>query len=190
MDTFPTEKERMFSPPNNSYPQSLPNYWKNPETKEVLDLTQLSDDELNSIGWNGPIEMPPLEGTSKYTHDYEWNKENHCFDAIEVNQYEKEKRVDYGLFWTLLLRGIGEESTSGIAYQKIKNTSKQSLEVNTIVTEFIALLNDAKYGNAKINKIQETLVDIMQNISFTQEEYQEIQEIFVKSGMFSIYILQ
>lgn len=167
--------------PNGAYPQELPNYWKFSNGTIRTDLPDLSDNELKELGWHGPIQMPPTPGTSYSTHNYEWNSETLSFDAIEVNEYEKQRRVNYQRFWDKLI------NTS--AYVKIKETASQSLTTNTLVTEFIALLNDAKNNHANIGKIQESISNIFTNINFTKEELAEIQNIFIDSGMSAVYTL-
>jgi hypothetical protein len=180
MNIYQIESRGMYSPPNGNHPQALPDLWEEGGIIRT-DLPELTDEVLNSIGWKGPIQMPPLPGTSYYTHDYQWNKETREYDAIEVSEYDKQKRVDYQKFWDTLLR------TS--TYSTIKVASTQSLQTNTIVTEFIALITDAKRGQANIEKLQQSFIDIISNISFTSEEFSEIQEIFMQSGMFAIYTL-
>jgi hypothetical protein len=193
MDIFQIEARGMFSPPNGNHPQAIPDLWRSAPGEEVrTDLPSLSDEELNALGWKGPIQMPPFEGTSYFTHNYEWNKETREYDVTEVDEFEKRRRVNYQQFWDLLLDGVpgdNGESIGGIAYQKIKNVSMQSLEANTIGTEFIALLSDAKNSHANVEKIQEVLTQIIENIPFTVEELAEIQEIFILSGMFAVYTL-
>ena len=182
MDIFQIEARGMFSPPNGNHPQMIPDRWReNPGDEIRTDLPELTDEELNALGWKGPIQMPPTPGTSYYTHDYEWNTETREFDATEVDEFEKRNRVDYQNFWDDLIR------TS--AYSTIKASASQSLAVNTVATEFIALISDAKNSNANIEKIQEVLLDIMSNISFTAEELEEIETVFFESGMFAIYTL-
>jgi hypothetical protein len=182
MDIFEIEARGMFSPPNGNDPQVLPDFWRSAPGEEVrTDLPSLSDEELNAIGWKGPIQMPPLEGTSYFTHSYEWNKETREYDVTELDEFEKRKGVNYQQFWDGLI------DTS--AYTTIKATASQSLEVNTVATEFIALLSDAKNGRANVEKIQEVLLEIMQNIPFGETELGEIQEVFTKSGMFAVYTL-
>jgi hypothetical protein len=183
MDIFQIEARGMYSPPNGNFPQSLPDLWRPTLDEEIrTDLPELTDEQLNALGWKGPIQMPPTPGTSYYTHDYEWNTETRKFDAIEIDQSEKRNRVNYQVFWDSLL------NTS--AYGTIKATASQSLAVNTIATEFIALLSDAKNKYPNVEKIQEALTVIIENIPFTEEELSEIQEIFIKSGMFAVYTLQ
>jgi hypothetical protein len=182
MDIFEIEERGMFSPPNGNQPQSLPDLWSSAPGEEVrTDLPELTIEELNALGWKGPIEMPPLPGTSYFTHNYEWNSETREYDAIELNELEKRSKVLYQKFWDDLI------NTS--AYTTIKATASQSLEVNTVATEFIALLSDAKNNHANVEKIQEVLVEIMENIPFSEEELQEIQTVFTESGMFAVYTL-
>jgi hypothetical protein len=182
MDIFEIEARGMFSPPNGNDPQGLPDLWRPSPDEEVrTDLPYLSDEELNALGWKGPIQMPPLEGTSYYTHSYEWNKETREYDVTELDEFEKRRRVNYQQFWDGLI------NTS--AYATIKTTASQSLEVNTVATEFIALLSDAKNKHANVEKIQEILLEIMENIPFSETELGEIQEVFISSGMFAVYTL-
>ena len=182
MDIFQIEARGMFSPPNGNAPQTIPDRWRdNPGDEVRTDLSELTDAELNALGWKGPIQMPPTPGTSYYTHSYEWNTETREFDATELNEYEKRNRVEYQKFWDDLIQ------TS--AYSTIKASASQSLGINTIATEFIALISDAKNSHANVEKIQEALTDIMSNISFTAEELEEIETMFVESGMFSVYTL-
>ena len=192
---------KLYSPPSRNYPQELPDRWRFEDGTVRTDLQELSDVELEALGWHGPITMPEdIEDTSYYTHDYIWNRETLSFVVVEVDEYSKRKRVDYKKFWNSLVNGVSVESTDengeptfvttgGIAYQKIKDTAKVSLEANVIATEFIALLSDAKSGDANVEKIQEVLLEILSTISFTDEELAEIQKAFTVSGMFAIYTL-
>ena len=111
----------------------------------------------------------------------EAEKTNTIAQQISVEEYEKQKRVQYQQFWDKLL-------DTG-AYTTIKTASTQSLQANTLATEFIALMSDAKRGQANIIKIQEVLTDIISGIAFNAEELAEIQTAFTQSGMSVIYTL-
>jgi hypothetical protein len=93
----------------------------------------------------------------------------------------KRKRVDYRRFWNVLI--------DTAAYSTIKEEASQSLLANTLATEFIALISDAKNGEANVEKIQESLNQILLNIPFSDAELAEIQGIFEDSGMFAVYTL-
>lgn len=182
VDLAATEARGRYSPPNGNDPQTIPDLWRNAPGEPVrTDLPDLTNKQLNALGWKGPIAMPPLEGTSYFTHSYEWNTETREYDATELDEYEKRRRVNYQQFWDLLL--------DTDAYTTIKTASTQSLEANTLATEFIALMSDAKGGKANIEKIQQVLTEIVFGIAFTPEELGEIQEAFTQSGMFAVYTL-
>lgn len=179
-DISETENRGMFSPPTGGAPQEIPDYWRNsPDEEPRTDLPELTDEELNALGWKGPIAEVPLDN---YTQEKVWNTETREWDILELDQIEKEKRVDYQKFWDDLLY------TS--AYQTIKSTASKSLVANTIVTEFIALLTDAKNGHASVPMIQAELIQIIENVPFTPEEHQQIETAFTDSGMHSIYTLK
>jgi hypothetical protein len=180
VDIFATEARGMFSPPNGNDPQTLPDYWREslPDGPIRTDLPDLTNEELNAIGWKGPIAMP----TNFFTYSYKWNNQTREYDATELDEYEKRRRVNYQQFWDLLLN-------TG-AYTTIKTASTQSLQANTLATEFIALMSDAKRGQANIEKIQQILTEIVSGIPFTPEELGEIQTAFTQSGMFAVYTLQ
>jgi hypothetical protein len=180
VDIFATEARGMYSPPNGNDPQMIPDYWRPAPGEEVrTDLPDLTDAELNALGWKGPIANVSFDF---YTQDKVWNKETREYDILELDQNQKEKRVNYQKFWDLLL--------DTDAYTKIKSVSSQSLEANTLATEFIALMSDAKRVQANVEKIQQILTQIISGIPFTPEELGEIQEAFTESGMYAVYTLQ
>ena len=196
-DFAATEARGMYSPPNGNDPQVLPDSWREslPDGPIRTDLPDLTDAELNALGWKGPIVMPTNLGY--FTHDHKWNKETREYDVTEISEYDKQRRVGYQQFWNFLVDGVplldenGElVKTDGIAFKKIKTAASQSLVANTLATEFIALMSDAKNGHANITKIQEVLLEIVENITFTEEELAEIQTAFTRSGMFAIYTLE
>jgi len=178
-DIFETEKRGMFSPPNGASPQMIPDYWRPAPGEEVrTDLPELSDAELNALGWKGPIADVAFDF---YTQEKVWNTQTREWDILELDQFNKEKRVNYQKFWDELI------NTS--AYATIKASASQSLLANTLATEFIALLTDAKNGRANVTKIQEELLEIIQNIPFTPEELEEIENVLSESGMLAVYTL-
>ena len=183
VDLAATEARGRYSPPNGNDPQTIPDLWRPAPGEEIrTDLPDLTNEELNALDWK--VALPPASnpGTSYFTHSYLWNTETREYDATELDEYEKKRRVQYQKFWDLLLN-------TG-AYTTIKAASTQSLQANTLATEFIALMSDAKRGQANIIKIQEVLTDIISGIAFNAEELAEIQTAFTQSGMFAIYTLE
>ena len=132
-----TEQRGMYSPPNGNHPQTLPDLWRDGDDIVRDDLPSLTDEQLNDLGWKGPIQMPPLSGTSFFTHTYEWNSETREWASFELSTLDKEKNVEYEKFWDLFI--------DTDFYNKLKTTASTKLATNVLYTEFIALLDDAGY---------------------------------------------
>lgn len=177
-----------YSPPNRAYPQELPNQWKFEDGTIRTDLQELSDAELNSLGWHGPITMPEdIENTSYYTHEYTWNPDTLTFDVKEFDLYQKQQRIDYKQFLVML--------RNSTAYTSIKAQASSSLALNTSLTEFMTLLSDARANQLNpgegedISYFQASLSEVLSNATLTTEELAEIQTAFTECGLFSVYTL-
>ena len=167
------------------YPEEISGSYVTVFGESFINLENLSDAELEELGFV-PVELP--EGLYKiknqegkyppeeyWTHSYTWYRPTMEF-IVEENDLESIKsRINYTTFWN----DLSETS----AYDKIREESMTSLPVNTVATELIALFSDAKSNNIKVNRIQNCLDFIFTNIVFTEAQLQEIQEIFVGTGM-------
>lgn len=173
----------MFYSFNGDFPQELPSRWKFSDGTIHTNLSELDDLELEKLGWYGPIAMPPLEGTSYYTHRYEWDSDTKSFTPIELDIFEKEKAVNYTKFWDELTKN------DTISWNKVKSTSRVDLSANTEMTEFISHIMDGKNGSLQKRHLQESLNSLFSVVTFTSEELQEFTEIFNSSGLNSIYTI-
>lgn len=160
---------------SGNYPEELPDYWKNGD--EIKNLQELSNEELQILGWYGPIDMP----TNFYEYTYEWNPNTLSFDSIELEHYQKRMNIDYNAFWRSFVRSN--------AYLKIKSEASKNLEMNVLVTEFISLISDAKNKKPDEILIQNCINEIILKMSLSPEDFLEVQEIFINSGMFTVYTL-
>ena len=182
-DFAATEARGMWSPPNGAAPQMLPDRWRdNPEDAIRTDLPDKTDDELVALGWK-KVDMPSYltMGTAYFTHYYDWNSETRVFDATELQDYEKETRVDYDKFWTDLL--------DADVYTTMKTAASSALAANTLLTEFIALLDDAKRNRYNSTKIQASISGILAGITLSTDELAELQTLFDSNGMSAVYTL-
>ena len=173
------------------YPEEISGTYVSVFGEQFTGLENRSDAELEELGFV-PVELP--EGLYKiknqegkyppeeyWTHSYNWDRTIPGF-IVEENDLESIKsKIDYNTFWN--------ELSETSAYDKIREESMNSLSVNTIATELIALFSDAKSNNIKVNRIQSCLDFIFTNIVFTEAELQEIQEIFVGTGMHYQYTI-
>ena len=184
-DFAATEARGLWSPPNGAAPQMLPDQWRNnPGDELIYDLPEKTDDELIALGWK-KSHMPgyPTHGVAFYNNEYNWNSETREWDPTELEDGEKELRVDYRRFWNNLL--------DADVYVTMKTAASTTLAANTLLTEFIALLDDAKRvkGNANTLKMQASISGILAGITFSADELAELQTLFDKTGMSAVYTL-
>jgi hypothetical protein len=92
------------------------------------------------------------------------------------------KNGDYLAFWDALM-------TSSV-YGSIREQSFVSLLMNTLATEFIALIGDAKAGRANEAAIQASISAILSVGTFSEEQLQELKTAFVAGNLDKIYSLE
>lgn len=185
-----TEARGMWSPPDRSAPAMLPDYWRASSEDEIrTDIPDLTDDELNALGFvkvdNVTTEQfAPYE----YTHTLVWDSSSRSYTFVEItDEDEKKFNVQYIKFWEGLLETD--------VYARMKTEASSSLPANTLLTEFISLLNDAKsyqlYNYDKINesRIQASISAIVSGLSLTSTEITELQTLFNSTGMGAVYTL-
>ena len=88
---------------------------------------------------------------------------------------------DYIAFWDAL--------TTSTIYTAIREQSFTSLPMNTLATELIALLGDAKAGRANETAIQASMAAILTTGTFTTAQLTELQTALVAGHLESIYAL-
>jgi hypothetical protein len=89
---------------------------------------------------------------------------------------------DYIAFWdALLLSGV---------YSAIREQSMVSLPMNTLGTEFIALIGDAKAGRAFPEAIQASMLAILATGNFTPEHISELEAALAAGHLDGIYTLE
>lgn len=88
---------------------------------------------------------------------------------------------NYIAFWDALI-------TSTI-YASIREQSFTSLPMNTLATELIALLGDAKAGRASETAIQQSMGAILATGTFTKEQLSDLSAALVAGNLNGIYTL-
>jgi hypothetical protein len=88
---------------------------------------------------------------------------------------------DYQAFWESLM--------ASSLYAAIRQQSMVSLPMNTLGTEFIALLGDAKAGRPYEAAIQASMNAILSTGTFTSEQLVELQSALESSHLDSTYTL-
>lgn len=138
-----------------------------------------------SSGWisrtldNGSMQqLPPVDnGTGAWAEYQAW------LDAGHTPEQESEPQpgVDYRAFWKALLQ-------AGV-YGAIRQQAASSLLMNTIVTEFIALLADAKNGYPEEAALQAAITAILQTGTFGEAELAELQAAMSAGRLDQVYTL-
>jgi hypothetical protein len=88
---------------------------------------------------------------------------------------------DYFTFWDAL--------TTSTIYTAIREQSFVSLPMNTLATELIALLGDAKAGRANETAIQQSMGAILTTGTFTAAQLTELQTALESGHLETIYNL-
>ena len=87
----------------------------------------------------------------------------------------------YTAFWDALL--------ASTVYGSIRTQSMASLPMNTLATEFIALLGDAKAGRPNEAAIQASMSAVFSTGAFTEADAQEFTEALAAGLLDDIYSL-
>lgn len=87
----------------------------------------------------------------------------------------------YTAFWDALI--------ASSVYASIRTQSMTSLPMNTLATEFIALIGDAKAGRPNEAAIQASITAILSTGTFDEEDLAEFAETLVAGRLDNIYVL-
>jgi hypothetical protein len=87
----------------------------------------------------------------------------------------------YVAFWDALV--------ASSVYGSIRTQSMASLPMNTLATEFIALLGDAKAGRANEAAIQDSMSAVFSTGTFTEDDAEEFTEALAAGRLNHIYTL-
>jgi hypothetical protein len=88
---------------------------------------------------------------------------------------------DYLAFWDALM--------ASSVYASIREQSMASLPMNTLATEFIALMGDAKAGRANTVAIQASISAILATGTFTLEQLAELGDALDAGNLSAVYSL-
>jgi hypothetical protein len=88
---------------------------------------------------------------------------------------------DYLAFWDALM--------ASSVYASIRTQSMASLPMNTLATEFIALMGDAKAGRANTIAIQASISAILTTGTFTLEQLAELGDALDAGNLSAVFSL-
>ena len=155
----------------------------------VLPLWPLDDANIHAIQWDGQageIEYAgkPKPANSAFTDAAVIKPYLTALDNYLANLPAPVPPLlgpDYILFWDALI--------ASSVYASIRTQSMASLPMNTLATEFIALLGDAKAGQPSENAIQSSIKAILTTGTFTQNHLAELTEALEAGRLEGIYTM-
>jgi hypothetical protein len=114
--------------------------------------------------------------------DGQWLQTWEVTDASGEEIAERQRAAaDYNTFWDALMVST--------IYTSIREQSFVSLPMNTLATEFIALIGDAKAGRANEAAIQSSMAAILATGTFTEAELLDLNEALKQGNLDSLYTL-
>ena len=122
--------------------------------------------------------IPQDPGNRDYREYLEWLEEG---NTPEPAPAPPAPGPDYLAFWDALMVST--------VYASIREQSFVSLPMNTLATEFIALIGDAKAGRANEAAIQQSMGAILATGTFTEDQLLELQTALVDGNLDNIYEL-
>jgi hypothetical protein len=135
--------------------------------------------------------FPLLEQTVRYTSaekDPGWEHSEEIFRRALDGEFGPiapyvplPPEPNYLDFWNVLV--------GSTIYTAIREQSFTSLPMNTLATEFIALIGDAKVGRPNESAIQSSINAILATGTFTEEHLNELQEALESGHLQDIYTL-
>lgn len=159
-------------------PSELPNRIRLEDGSTRTSLNEMSQDEIKSFGFEGPIEIPDFD---EKTEKLVWNGTNYEIVSLTEEEIKQKRRsdVDYVGFWnTLLVSNV---------YKKLRYLSTQSLSANVICTEIIAVFSEAKSGIVVEDLIQFYLNVLFLSFEFTSEDFDEIKNLLLMFNLDTFY---
>jgi hypothetical protein len=165
---------------NNEWPQELPFRVTLADGSTRTDPSTFTAQELTAWGYNGPLTPPEYDA---YTQVLEWT--SGAFSVRPMTGEEIAARIranaNYIAFWDALI--------ASTVYASIRAQSMASLPMNTLATEFIALIGDAKAGRANEAAIQASMSAVFATGTFTEADAAKFTAALAAGSLTDIYSL-
>ena len=141
---------------------------------------------VNTIEWDGAtFWQPPAGHTAVATTEagIGWSYANGTFTAPPEPPPgpTPPPEPSYVAFWDALI--------ASSVYASIRTQSMASLPMNTLATEFIALIGDAKAGRANEAAIQASMSAVFNTGTFTEDDAEEFTAALAAGSLDDIYSL-
>ena len=148
-------------------------------------LNELSKEELEELGFFGPITKPSY---NKNTQKIVWNKNKYeVIDLSEeeikekkyIERKEELKKVDYYSFYKMFF--------SSKIYEKLRRKSLESPLFNILCNEIFVIFDDRKSNKLDSSKIQKYINILFFTLDPTEEETEQLKNIMSDSNLNILY---
>jgi hypothetical protein len=159
-------------------------------TQANLPDWSFDDANIHAIQWDGAKGEIEYNGTPKPLNDSFTSSAILAPYLAALDAYlasfpepepEPEPTPNYTAFWDALL--------ASTVYGSIRTQSMANLPMNTLATEFIALLGDAKAGRPNEAAIQASMSAVFATGAFTEDDAEEFTEALAAGLLDDIYSL-
>ena len=160
-------------------------------TQANLPDWSFDDANIHAIQWDGSKGEIEYNGTPKRRNDsftsaaiiapYLAALDAYLASIAEPDPEPAPPTPDYVTFWDALL--------ASTVYGSIRTQSMASLPMNTLATEFIALLGDAKAGRPNEAAIQASMSAVFSTGTFTEADAEEFTAALAAGCLDGIYAL-
>jgi hypothetical protein len=120
--------------------------------------------------------IPSDPSNKDYAEYLAWVDEGNVAEPVSASV-----TPDYWAFWDALV--------ASTVYTAIRDQSLVSLPLNTLATEFIALLGDAKAGRPNESAIQQSVDALVGAGTFTQGQLDDLQAALESGNLDGVYTL-
>jgi hypothetical protein len=166
---------------NLGEPKPLPFRYKLDDGTFLFPLNSLSKDELEELGFIGPIEVPDIDENMQKLEWIDGKYEIIELTELEIMEKNAEKirirfaNINYTLFW--------EKLSMSKLYKKLRNLSANSIQANALCTEIIVSLSEAKLGSPNTSQIQNYINLMFFVFDFSEDEIEEFKNIMEETNL-------
>lgn len=169
---------------NGALPAPLPARVRLSNGLTRTDSSTYTSEEISEWGYVGPINKPAYDPSIEAIF---WSEADAAYlvrqlvtEEIEARRLQElRSQANYLAFWDALV--------SSSVYDAIREQSFVSLPMNTLATEFIALLGDAKAGRPNEAAIQASMEAILATGTFSDAQLVELAEALEVGKLNGIY---
>ena len=151
-------------------PQSLPTRFRLEDGSTLTELDKLSQEELSSLGFSGPIESPEIDVTRQ---ELSWDGEKYTVtdipsEVLEQRESEQKRKA----IESIANNDFFSVFKSTIFNTRIRKESSVDLKTNTLYTELISNIKT----NSVLTEVFEDFNRLFLTIKFTEDEVASLQE--------------